>query len=301
MTAVILFFRRFIMNLPAEEIASAARLGFQLEQAWWFYDDFYRLENPRLPKMNLKVFIQALLERYPEWTEMYNINIDELSNAFLKYKAQVPTCGAILLNPELTKCLMVQGWNSGTWTFPKGKIAKGEAPEQCAAREVAEEIGYDISDKLNSSDYIQNEAGPKALRLYIVPGVPENTGFQTLTRKEIGAIRWFALAELSNPNSNHRFFNVNSFLGRLKAYVKRQKKSTGSETSPAMEVPASAPKQKTKKIAKADKTPASTTQSPAKPKKIAQRPIPSVLPTDTFCFDRSRIEAAFLTAWNKVA
>lgn len=286
------------MNLPAEEIASPARLGFQLEQAWWFYDDFYRLENPKLPKMNLKAFIQCMLERYPEWTSMYDINIEELTNTFLKYKAQVPTCGAILLNPSLTKCLMVQGWNSGTWTFPKGKISKGETPEQCAAREVTEEIGYDISSRLNASDYIQTESGPKALRLYIIPGVPESTKFVTLTRKEIGAIRWFPISELSNPNSNQRFFNVNSFLGRLKSFVKNQKRAAGLET----EISEVAPKQK-KKTAKTEKsiTSTSTKQSPAKPKKIAQRPAPPVQVMEIFAFDRSRIEAAFLNAWNKVA
>lgn len=44
------------MNLPAEEVTSPGRLGFQLEQAFWFYDDFYRAENRSLPKFNLKTF-----------------------------------------------------------------------------------------------------------------------------------------------------------------------------------------------------------------------------------------------------
>jgi hypothetical protein len=32
---------RFILNLPEEELNSADRLFFQLEQAHWFYEDFY--------------------------------------------------------------------------------------------------------------------------------------------------------------------------------------------------------------------------------------------------------------------
>jgi hypothetical protein len=32
---------RFILNLPDEELQSADRIFFQLEQSWWFYDDFY--------------------------------------------------------------------------------------------------------------------------------------------------------------------------------------------------------------------------------------------------------------------
>ena len=31
---------RFILNLPDEELRSVPRIFFQLEQAWWFYDDF---------------------------------------------------------------------------------------------------------------------------------------------------------------------------------------------------------------------------------------------------------------------
>ena len=30
---------RFILNLPPEELATADRLFFQMEQAWWFYED----------------------------------------------------------------------------------------------------------------------------------------------------------------------------------------------------------------------------------------------------------------------
>ena len=51
-----LTFRRFLLNLPEEEVASHSRLGFQIEQAYWFYDDFYRVENRKLPKLSLRQF-----------------------------------------------------------------------------------------------------------------------------------------------------------------------------------------------------------------------------------------------------
>ena len=34
---------RFIVNLPANELASIERIGFQVEQAHWFYLDFLSL------------------------------------------------------------------------------------------------------------------------------------------------------------------------------------------------------------------------------------------------------------------
>lgn len=284
-----------MINLPREEVGSPARLGFQLEQAHWFYDDFYRAENPGLPKMNMKKFIQCLLSRYPEWTAMNGIDIEELISAFIKYKAQVPTCGAILLNEGLNKCLMVQGWNSGTWTFPKGKIAKGEVPEDCAIREVAEEIGYDITGKLDKNEYIQTETGPHAVRLYIVPGVPESTQFQTLTRKEIGAIKWISIPELTNPNSTNRFFNVNTFIGRLKAFIRRHRKSTGTTAEDrAEEVRPQAPQH----------NPCKNSLLKKQKKKIKilqkeQQPPPPILKSGLFTFDLARIEQAFMSGWTK--
>lgn len=305
-------FTRFVMNLPREEISSAARLGFQLEQAWWFYDDFYRLENPKLPKMSLKKFIQCLLARYPEWTQMNAIDTEVLIATFLKYKSQVPTCGAILLNEGLGKCLMVKGWASSTWTFPKGKIAKDEAPEQCAIREVQEEIGFDITGRFSPHDYIQMETGPHALRLYMVPGIRETTTFQTLTRKEISAIKWFNIADLGNPNTANKFYNVSSFLGRLKAYVKRQKKALDPSVDAESPVVPVVQEKKAQVAVKLAKKPAAypPTQPQAKkttpvatpPKKmILQRPQqpPKATSPVPFKFNLEHIENAFVAGWNK--
>lgn len=45
---------RFIINIPAEELASIERICFQIEQAHWFYEDFVREENSRLIAINSK-------------------------------------------------------------------------------------------------------------------------------------------------------------------------------------------------------------------------------------------------------
>ena len=42
--------------------------------------------------------------------------------------------------------LLVQGfWSKNSWGLPKGKVNEGEDPARCAAREVLEETGFDIS------------------------------------------------------------------------------------------------------------------------------------------------------------
>lgn len=47
----------------------------------------------------------------------------------------------------------------GYWTLPKGRIEKGENEEQCAMREIQEEIGVSITiiEKLGENEYIANK------------------------------------------------------------------------------------------------------------------------------------------------
>jgi mRNA-decapping enzyme subunit 2 len=50
---------------------------------------------------------------------------------FIKYKKHVPVRGGILLNPDMSKVLLVKGWKPGaSWGFPRGKINKDE-PAMC--------------------------------------------------------------------------------------------------------------------------------------------------------------------------
>lgn len=98
-----IFFSRFIINLPEEERSSFERLGFQIEQAFWFYDDFYRPAHPHLPRLNLRTFGQTLMHRYPPLIAPFGGNFDQLYEEFITYKHAIPVCGAIILNESLTK------------------------------------------------------------------------------------------------------------------------------------------------------------------------------------------------------
>lgn len=97
------FISRFIINLPEEERSSFERLGFQVEQAFWFYDDFYRPSNPHLPRLTLRSFGKVLLQRYPPLIAPFGANFDKLYEEFVAYKQTIPVCGAIILNETLTK------------------------------------------------------------------------------------------------------------------------------------------------------------------------------------------------------
>lgn len=49
--------RRFVLNQPAEELASFERILFAVEQAHWFYEDVTRETDPNLRTLPLKDFM----------------------------------------------------------------------------------------------------------------------------------------------------------------------------------------------------------------------------------------------------
>jgi len=149
-----------------------------------------------------------------------------------EYKLAVPTYGAIILNTFMDKVLLVQGfWAKASWGFPKGKVNEDEPPDQCGVREVMEETGFDISSYLEEDEWLEQNINDHTVRLYLIPGVSENTKFKTETRCEIKDIRWFDINSLPTnktdlsckaklglaPNS---FFMVVPFLRDLKQWVK---------------------------------------------------------------------------------
>jgi hypothetical protein len=76
------------------------------------------------------------------------------------------------------------------------QINKDERECACAAREVEEEIGFDVSGRLVEEDYLEATRGGQYSRLYIIPDVPESTCFMTQTKGEIGMIAWHDIAAL---------------------------------------------------------------------------------------------------------
>jgi len=200
------------------------RICFQIESAHWFYDDFYREWNPQLPDFTLRDFAKQMFQHCPLLQPHAHLS-QNIWTQFTNFKFKVPVCGAIILDESLEKCLLVKGWTSkSTWSFPKGKINKGESELHCAIREVFEETGFDITEYTEESHYIALSMKERSIRLYIAPLVPENTHFKPRTRKEISKIEWVSIVDLpkfkdhSFRNGNN-YFMVIPFLGELRTWI----------------------------------------------------------------------------------
>lgn len=233
---------RFIINLPREELESVERICFQVEEAQWFYEDFIRPLDPALPSMNLKTFAMRIFQHCPlmsSWSHYHHLAAFQ---EFLDYKTRVPVRGAILLNQDMDEVVLVKGWKKGAnWSFPRGKINKGEKDLDCAIREVYEETGFDVreADLVKNDDdvkYIEITMREQHMRLYVFRGVLRDTYFEPRTRKEISKIEWYKLSELPTLKKNkqhdeglavanaNKFYMVAPFLSPLKKWIAQQKK-----------------------------------------------------------------------------
>ena len=74
---------------------------------------------------------------------------------FKECKQRVPTYGVIVFNRSMDKVVMVRSYGARSWNFPKGKVNEKEAGHDCAAREVAEEIGINLHSKLDLDSWIE--------------------------------------------------------------------------------------------------------------------------------------------------
>ena len=233
------------------------------------FQDFCRDQDPALRSLSLKQFATTLLSHCPpsllpayaaggQSSGQGGVSavVEALSAAFSAFKATVPTAGLIILDPTLTKVLLVRGLKEGaSWGFPKGKLAKGESDLECALREGLEETGFDAVDSVASaSDFIELHDKQQRTRLFIAPGVGEDTPFAPLVRGEIGGLAWHLLADLPSDRDTaslvyttadgvrHRFFRVWPYVRPLKRWIKsyRARVKAADGVVPAVTVAAAA-------------------------------------------------------------
>jgi hypothetical protein len=119
--------------VPDEELTSIQRVCFQIEQVHWFYEDFIREENSKLPSKNLKSFSLMLFQSCP-LLQHWAADHEQAFTTFMEYKIRVPVCGAIILNADLNKLLLVRGFLYYLIVVGK-RIRDGDFPKEKSIKE----------------------------------------------------------------------------------------------------------------------------------------------------------------------
>jgi 8-oxo-dGTP diphosphatase len=78
------------------------------------------------------------------------------------------------------------------WTFPKGKLARGETLEECAIREVAEETGFTcrLGSFVGHTEYRDRKDRPKVVAYWVM----EVESGEFAPGREVDELRWVDLA-----------------------------------------------------------------------------------------------------------
>ena len=172
---------RFILNLPPDELATSDRIFFQLEQAWWFYDDFIcdaednevkgsdgdgdgGTSAGRLPRFRgLCPFARKMFDISPLLRPM-TPRFDAMWSEFNTYRRSISTYGTILLNGDCSRVALCLNWSGKSWTFPAGKVNQNERGIDAGARETYEETGFDPNCSQGTARIMReraDEAGTK--------------------------------------------------------------------------------------------------------------------------------------------
>ncbi|KAJ1408556.1 Dcp2, box A domain-containing protein [Ochromonadaceae sp. CCMP2298] len=225
---------RFLYNLPHSELEQTDRLFFQIEQAYWFYEDFKADKFSHLPHFaNLKTFATKLFS-HSELLSKLGGKFTELFTVFKDYKSKIPVYGVIMLNPKMTKAVLVCDYNGKSWTFPRGKIDENESEYACAVREAFEETGFDTTPYTREEDNLISFHDGKQIKLYVASNVPESTVFTIMCRKEISKVEFHPLDNLPKT------YAVHPFLEKLKRWT-NQRKNKGKQAKGGGSASASIP------------------------------------------------------------
>ncbi len=88
----------------------------------------------------------------------------------------------------------------GRWDIPKGKLDKGETPEDCAVREVEEETGVKVSLKYKIGHtwhtYIRNNKYVLKKTHWYVMNCEDDSGMKPQTEEKIDDVKWMNLTEI---------------------------------------------------------------------------------------------------------
>lgn len=107
---------------------------------------------------------------------------------WLIHLRQKPVSLAILVDKDLTSVLIAKSVINSLWRFPGGKVEENEDFTDCIIREIQEELGIDISDRVLEDLSFTLEDSLRLIRVFIVEGVGMNEEDYQVQSNEIKVI-----------------------------------------------------------------------------------------------------------------
>ena len=150
---------------------------------------------------------------------LLHTNLQELKKAFWKKFTVVLAAGGLVLNRN-KEILMI--FRRGKWDLPKGKLDKGETPEQCALREVEEETGLtniSLHDRLLTTYHTYHESGKFILKEshWYTMSISIEQALIPQAEEDIAEVRWVKQEQLNDLVKN-TFPSIKDVLAKAESY-----------------------------------------------------------------------------------
>ena len=124
----------------------------------------------------------------------------------------IRVCALVVVHPERPELLMVRKVGTSAFMLPGGKPEPGETLRETICREIAEELGLDISGgellELGTfTAHAANEAGLSVTgTVFVHPGVPQDLDVTTPAHQaELAEAAWFPHSPLPADSASRSF------------------------------------------------------------------------------------------------
>jgi 8-oxo-dGTP pyrophosphatase MutT (NUDIX family) len=135
---------------------------------------------------------------------LWDKDLDKLKKVFFKHFTVIEAAGGIVQNSK-KEILFIYRLNK--WDLPKGKMEKGEKPDDCALREVEEETGVTkltLKEKVGETYHTYDAFGKHFLKITYWYHITCPAAQQLIPQAEedITAIEWVAIKNIKVPLKN---------------------------------------------------------------------------------------------------
>ena len=135
----------------------------------------------------------------------------------------VTAAGGVLFKAEGEETEVLLIFRRGVWDLPKGKKEPDETVDECARREVSEEVGCpppEVCDRIATSYHEYEEKGERIGKTTVWYAMKTSirSEFQPEKQEGISEIRWFSLKEALEHVG---YDNLKSVLRKFGSWYKR--------------------------------------------------------------------------------